>query len=279
MPTDDDPSNRVVVVMPAYNEATCITSFLLDVHRSLQQWSPSFVVVDDASSDNTADVVHRLAASDMRITIIRNDENIGHGASTLRALHEGLADGADCVLAVDGDGQFESDDLARVVATAFLGDYDVVEGVREVRRAPFYRRSVSGATRLLVWVSCGQLPTDANTPVRAYRPDALGQLLDIVGPHASIPNLLVSGLSRRLDLRMTEVSVRTTEREGSDPAGTTWRARWANIPSRRFVAFCWRAVNEWVRFVHATRSVGPSVQTRSPSSPPTEELSVDPASR
>jgi dolichol-phosphate mannosyltransferase len=252
MMSTSEPGRHVVVVMPAYNEAECITGFLVDLHHSLRDWSPSFVVVDDASSDGTADVIRRLEAPNVRVTVVQNAENVGHGASTLRALQQGLGLGAELVLAVDGDGHFLADDLACVVATAFLGGHDVVEGTRKVRTTPLYRRSVSTATRFLVWITCAQWPADANTPVRAYRPAALAQLLDTVPPDTSIPNLFVSSLSRRLGLRVIEVPVRTTDRKGADPVGTTWKARWAGIPSRRFLAFCWKAAKEWGVFVRST---------------------------
>lgn len=256
MSTTETGGGRLVVVMPAYNEAACIAGFLDDLHRSLLEWSPSFVVVDDDSSDDTEEVVNRVATNGIDVTVVRNAQNLGHGPSTLRALRLGLADGPDRVLALDGDGQYVTADLVNAVRTSFCGGNDIVEGVRVTRNSPLYRRAVSGATRLLVWSACRTLPADANTPVRVYRPAVLEGLLDTVGPRAAVPNLFVSALSRRGGLQIEEVTVGTTDREGSDPAGTTWRARWASIPSRRFLTFCSTAIAEWWRFRRSMPSSG-----------------------
>ena len=185
-----------------------------------------------------------------------NEVNSGHGPSTIRALHLGLATNPDVVVAVDGDGQFLGADVQRVLAELLEPGTKVAEGVRTSRTDPFYRRGVSWTTRLLVWTRARRLPADANTPLRAYRPETLRQLLAVIPPAAATPNLLTSAVCRRWGVGLREVPVASIPRRGSSAIGTTWGAGRKSVPSRRFVAFCLAATREWVTTPIVHRSPG-----------------------
>jgi len=238
---------RVAVVMPAWNEAEGIAEFLTELDSALAAWQPSFIVVDDASTDGTRDAALRCAADGMEIRVVTNEVNLGHGPSTMRALRLGLDSGADAVVAIDGDGQFSGADVCLVISTLLSDSSQVVEGAREHRSDAAYRRLTSEATRLLVWTRSRVFPSDANTPLRAYRPDLLRRLLDRVPGDSMTPNLIISALCRRWEVALVEVPVTSRPRRGASAQGTTWGARRASLPSRRFIGFCARATGEWIR--------------------------------
>ncbi|MFH5824212.1 glycosyltransferase family 2 protein [Georgenia sp. AZ-5] len=236
----------IAVVMPAYNEADGIGSFLTELHESLAEYETTFVVVDDASKDDTAGAVEACARTGVPVTVHRNEANSGHGPSTLRALRAGVALQTDLVVAVDGDGQFTGADVARVVAAALERGVEIAEGVRRHREDPVFRRATTVTTRALVGVRCHHLPRDANTPLRVYRTSTLRRLLDVVPPNAITPNLLISAITRRWDLTIREVEVACLPRRGATEAGTTWGQRRRSLPSKRFLMFCRDAAIEWV---------------------------------
>ncbi len=238
---------RVAVVMPAWNEVEGIAGFLDELRDALAEWTVQFIVVDDCSSDGTPDAVRAAGESGTPVSVLSNEVNRGHGPSTMRALRAGLATGADVVVAIDGDGQFVGSDVATVVARIGSGTDLVVEGVRSDRGDAAYRRITSEVTRALVWSRARRLPADANTPLRAYRPELLRRLLDRVPPDAMTPNLIISALCRKWRVPLAEVPVASRPRRGASAQGTTWGARRASLPSRRFVTFCLRATGEWVR--------------------------------
>lgn len=236
----------IAVVMPAWNESEGIAGFLSELDAELKRWDPIFIVVDDCSTDGTAFAVEEVRASGINAEVHTNVRNMGHGPSTIRALTLGLAAGPQAVVALDGDGQFVGADVATVVEKLLTSQADVVEGVRLGRNDPLYRRTVSLATRGLVWARAHEFPADANTPLRAYGPDVLGRLLDVLPADASTPNLLISAICRRSGLRIMELPVRSIPRRGSDQQGSTWQNRRKSMPSRRFVDFCVKATKEWV---------------------------------
>lgn len=105
------------MVMPAWNEAEGITSFLRELNTALVGCSPRFIVVDDCSTDGTAEVVRSLAAERIEVQAHEQPHNAGHGPSTLRALRLGLESGSAIIVATDGDGQFVGSDVRRVLTS------------------------------------------------------------------------------------------------------------------------------------------------------------------
>ena len=237
---------RVAVVMPAWNEEEGIAEFIRELDSALGRHDAVFIVIDDASTDATVLRLEELMASGVRIEYQTNPENSGHGVSTVRALELGLAKNPDRVVSLDGDGQFLGCDVLRTLEASLVEDTDVVEGVRTDRGEPLYRRMTSLGTRCLVWMRSGKWPADANTPLRVYKPDALQALLDIVPSGNLTPNLMISVVTRRRNLRLVEVPVRSIPRRGTSSIGSTWGSAPLQLPSRRFLIFCWRAFTGWM---------------------------------
>lgn len=232
----------LVIVMPAYNESDGIGSFLTEL---IAVFGPEvgIIVVNDRSTDNTAAVVTGLQSDQIRL--IEAPVNRGHGPTTLAALSAGLGSGADYIMAVDGDGQFDVAEMHALAELAFDSAADVVEGVRTKRDDPLFRVITSAATRVLVTLRCWRRPQDANTPLRCYRRAALSELVAKVPPDAMTPNLFISALVRRRGYRYIEYPVHSLDRRGNSAEGSTWGTRLRSLPTRRFVFFCLNAIRQW----------------------------------
>lgn len=236
---------RVAVVMPAWNEESGIATFIEEINSSFpSNTAVSFIVVDDASSDQTATTA--VKNSLIEVTVLSNERNLGHGPSTSRALQAGLGTGADFIISTDGDGQFFGPQLAALVEVAANSGVDVVEGVRVRPNEPLFRTLTSFITRSLVALRVHSWPTDANTPARAYRRDSLKRILAAIPEETSVPNLHISVVSRRLGFEIREVPVVVRDRLGGDAESNSWGGRSQRLPSSRFLRFCGRAMTEWV---------------------------------
>ena len=237
---------RLVVVMPAWNEAKGLPGFINELSDELRDWLPMFWIVDDFSSDGTSEVLQSLSQSGLRVQWFTNMSNLGHGPSTVTALNLGVRSGAEFVLAVDGDGQFIGQDIRRVIEILESTMVDVVEGVRTSRNDPAYRRFVSLCTRLLVASRVHMFPADANTPLRAYRASTLARILGVLPADSATPNLIISALSRRWsDVMIHEEPVRSISRRGGTTQSVTWGKSLKRLPSKRFVFFLFRATLDW----------------------------------
>jgi len=238
-------TTKVAVVMPAYNEAAGIPGFLREIAAALDGFDLHIFVADDCSTDGTRSALESLT-TELPLTVLPGVSNAGHGPTTLRALHAGLSSGAAVIVAVDGDGQFHGADIRSIVDQLLAGEADVIEGVRNGRDDPLFRRATSWTTRALVQARAHARPIDANTPLRVYRPRTLERLLTVVPDDAMTPNLLISALCRNWGLSIVEAPVASIPRRGGDEAGSTWQARRKSLPSKRFVTFCVQAGRQWI---------------------------------
>jgi len=237
----------VVIAMPAYNEEAAIESFLTDIAAAFSDTSFHIVVIDDCSTDRTRDVLESLATRGLPLTTATNQRNSGHGSSTLTALHLALDLEPHYVVATDGDGHITGDTLRHLYdEAASATPSSVIEGVRTQRDDPWFRKSVSAATRSLVKHHSGHSPKDANTPFRAYPVATLRKLLPHISADHMTPNLMVSVLLRRGNLPFREIPITPHKREGTDENGSTWKQQIRLIPSRRFVQFCLKATGQWL---------------------------------
>jgi glycosyltransferase involved in cell wall biosynthesis len=93
--------HSVAVVIPAYNEAGLITPTLEKV--------PDFVdrvfVVDDCSTDRTAELVLARAQADARVTLIRHETNRGPGGGIISGYLRAAREGLDLAVVIGGDDQ------------------------------------------------------------------------------------------------------------------------------------------------------------------------------
>lgn len=106
------------IVIPAFNEGETIGTIIQQV-RQLHPYA-ELIVVDDHSSDNTTNV-----ARDAGAKVIRRPYNIGNGAGVKTGVRAATGD---VVVIMDGDGQHNPNDIARLLS--YLDEYDMVIGAR-----------------------------------------------------------------------------------------------------------------------------------------------------
>lgn len=114
----------VAVVVPAFRVERQIAGVLLSM-PPLVDW---ILVVDDASPDQTADVV--LAATDSRIRLLRHSSNRGVGGAMATGMRVALELGADFVVKCDGDGQMDPRDIESLLRPLVEGRAEYSKGCR-----------------------------------------------------------------------------------------------------------------------------------------------------
>lgn len=124
----------LAVVLPAHNEARHIG----EVISSMPAFVDAIIVVDDASTDDTAEVAR--TSGDARVEVLVHASNAGVGRAMRTGYRRALERGFDVVAKMDADGQMNPRELARVVEPIVHGVADYTKGNR------FYFR---GATRTM----------------------------------------------------------------------------------------------------------------------------------
>ena len=127
---------KIFVIIPAYNEAERIGLVLED----LKPFPYSVVVVDDGSSDNTAEIVSRYPA-----VLLRHQINRDQGAALETGDQYALRQGADIIVHFDADGQFLAKEIEEVLAPIIHENYDVVFGSRflgKKSQLPWFKKNI-----------------------------------------------------------------------------------------------------------------------------------------
>lgn len=133
--TVDKASKNVTVVLSTYNEETSIGSSIL----LSKLYADRVIVIDDASSDQTAEIAKKAGAE-----VIINKINRGKGASLETGFKAAVHLGADIIVTMDSRGHHNPDDIPRLIDPIVTGCADVVNGTRYLnsmdRNTPVYRR-------------------------------------------------------------------------------------------------------------------------------------------
>jgi glycosyltransferase involved in cell wall biosynthesis len=117
----------LTVIIPVYNERETICEVLLRIgHVSLVK---QIVVVDDGSTDGTADLLREEAERDPSLTLLTHPHNRGKGAAIRTALPHITGD---IILIQDADLEYDPTDYPRLIAPILDGRADVVYGSRFV---------------------------------------------------------------------------------------------------------------------------------------------------
>jgi len=120
--TDD----RVAVVIPCYKASHSLAFVVAAIPPIVER----IYCVNDASPDDTGQVVDWLAKFNPRVTAIHRPENGGVGAATVTGFRAAVADGMTVVVKLDSDGQMNPAFIPTLVAPILSGEADFVKGNR-----------------------------------------------------------------------------------------------------------------------------------------------------
>jgi glycosyltransferase involved in cell wall biosynthesis len=160
----------VWLVIPGFNEERMIAETL----ASVAPWLPNVVVVDDGSSDKTAEAAGRVGAH-----VLRHVVNLGQGAALGTGIRFALLRGAEYIVTYDADGQHRPEDIEALLHTQKQSGADVVLGSRFLGRSenmPFSRRCLLKAAAAYTRATTGLKLTDAHNGLRLFTRTAAEQM-------------------------------------------------------------------------------------------------------
>ena len=117
---------NLTILIPAYRVADTIET----VVRELPDYLRHIIVVDDASPDQTSELVSALANQDRRIVLVRHEQNQGVGGAVVTGFKKALDLGAQVIVKIDGDHQMDPAYIPALVTPLLDGRADYVKGNR-----------------------------------------------------------------------------------------------------------------------------------------------------
>jgi glycosyltransferase involved in cell wall biosynthesis len=212
-------NRRVVAVVPAFDEEAAIGA----VVAGIREFDPEIdvVVVDDGSSDGTAD-----AAAAAGATVVRLPFNLGIGAAVQTGFRYALEQDYDVAVRLDGDGQHDPSELPKLLEPLERGEADVVTGSRfrgeGTYRPPLGRRlGITWFAKLVSLLSRQQV-TDTTSGFQALNRSAIS--LFARDYPSDYPEVEATVLLLKHRLRLTEVQVEMRERETGSSSITFLRS-------------------------------------------------------
>lgn len=169
-------AKKIMALLPAYNEEGAIGTVVEGVQRVLP--TADIVVIDDSSTDNTAQV-----ARDAGATVVSLPCNLGIGGAVQTGFKFAREHNYDVVIRLDGDGQHDPGEIPTLFAALKSGNVDAVFGSRFVgkdsdMKIPISRRLGIKTFAFLVTILTGQRATDTTSGFMCLNRYAVGMLAD-----------------------------------------------------------------------------------------------------
>lgn len=194
---------QISIVIPVFNEAAGLAELIAKIHP-LKLAQSEIIVVDDGSSDGSADIAQSAGAN-----VVRHPYNIGNGAAVKSGIR--AAQGRLIVL-MDGDGQHKPEDIPKLLADA--GKYHMVVGARaKGSMLRFHRNAANSVYNLLASYVTKFKVQDLTSGFRVLsKRDAL-RFIDLLPNTFSYPTTLTLAFLRS-GLTVKYVSIQTLYRSG-----------------------------------------------------------------
>ena len=180
------------VIVPALNEAATIADVVRRIPRTLERIDRvQVVVIDDGSTDDTARLAREAGAR-----VVSHRVNRGLGAALATGIKTARSAGADLVVTMDGDGQFDPADIPHLLAPILRDEADFVTCTRFARpdRIPEMPRAKEWGNRTMAWLvsrlAWNARFTDVSCGFRAYTRDTLNRLTLLGNYTCSMETLL-----------------------------------------------------------------------------------------
>jgi glycosyltransferase involved in cell wall biosynthesis len=213
-----DEHPRVVVVMPAYNAARTLERTYADIPHDLVY---RIILVDDVSKDETVDIARQLG-----LDVIIHQQNLGYGGNQKTCYQAALEQGADVVVMLHPDYQYDATRIPDLIAPIVAGDKHLMLGSR------FLGDPIAGgmpkwkyfSNRFLTTVenvAFGLRLSEYHTGLRAYSRRLLETIPyelnsnDFVFDQELIAQVVAAGLGRRIG----EIAVPTRYFEEASSVG------------------------------------------------------------
>ena len=163
---------KVIAVMPAYNAASTLEATVRDIPKGSVD---EIILVDDVSRDNTVEIARSLG-----LTVIEHEKNRGYGGNQKTCYDEALKRGADIVIMIHPDYQYDSRLAPYIIGFLEDGICDIILGnrIRTRREAlqsgmPMWKYLANRMLTIIENMLTGQNFGEWHTGYRAYTAEVL----------------------------------------------------------------------------------------------------------
>lgn len=207
-------SRRIVVVMPAHNEQAVIGKVLSRLAAHIDDMKVVPLVVDDGSTDSTADVARASGA-----LVVRHLTNLGVGAATITGLRAAKELEADIIVTMDSDGQHDPTEIESLVKCLIDGPFDVVIGSRLLHRngMPASRIAANLLLNAVTYIVYRKIVSDSQSGFKAFSREAI-EVMDLRSSGYEICSEIIGEMYRK-NLRYKSLPIKAVYTQYSRAKG------------------------------------------------------------
>lgn len=167
--------NNLTLVIPAYNEAEALTSFLPELMNFCKEHQCSLIIIDDGSKDRTSEILQQYS-NEPFFTLLRHKVNRGYGG----AIKTGLsATQTQYAITMDGDGQHKLNDVVTLYDYFITSDADMLIGRRKMVKESLYRKVGKSIIRFIARALMPIHIHDLNSGMKLYHTETVKRYLDL----------------------------------------------------------------------------------------------------
>jgi len=214
---------RLIVNLPAFNEEAKIGNTIKRIPRTFRGINDVLVqIIDDGSTDRTVEE-SRLAGADI---IVSHDGNRGLGVMFRTARESALSNNADILVNIDADGQFDPNDIQKMIDPILEHKADMVIADRfsgiSAKNIPLIKEKLNRFGSWLVGKSLGKPVTDLTCGFRAHNRETLLRLNDPTG-FTYTQETIIDAIGKNLKLLWIPVEVTYFTDRKSRVVKTVWK--------------------------------------------------------
>jgi len=199
---------KLIIQIPCYNEEKYLPLTLKDLPKNVEGMDEvEVLVVDDGSSDNTAEVARKNGVRH----IVRFKKHRGLAAAFSAGIQACLRQGADIIVNTDADNQYKGSEIPKLVAPVLRGEADIVVGDRRTQTISHFswtKKKLQKWGSRLVRILSKTKVADATSGFRAISREAALRLNVLSDFSYTLETLIQAG---KMNLAVKSVPVETNE--------------------------------------------------------------------
>ncbi|MCL4385656.1 MAG: glycosyltransferase family 2 protein [Actinobacteria bacterium] len=160
-------SDKIYIIIPAYNEASLIPTVLNDL---INNGYKNIIVVDDGSTDNTSGIVKNF-----NVDLIKHPVNMGPGAAIKTGIDYALLKNAKIMITFDADGQHLAKDIPNLISPIINNQAEITLGnrfINNMSNVPVFKKIILKLGAFLMFLMYGILSSDSHNGLKAISKSA-----------------------------------------------------------------------------------------------------------